>query len=120
MSIRNTTMDDPMIKLVTAMSGGIGIEAQEAEGQHQLCASQQLPTDMGADVREMLEAAGAEFKGKCEGDPLFQTVVLPEGWRVQATDHSMWSHLLDANGETRARIFYKAAFYDRDASIYAA
>jgi hypothetical protein len=44
-------------------------------------------------------------------------VSLPPGWKVVPTDHSMWSDLVDAKGEKRASIFYKAAFYDRDAFI---
>lgn len=54
------------------------------------------------------------------GDPvddLFVSVQLPDGWHKEPADHSMWSDLLDDRGRKRASIFYKAAFYDRDAFI---
>lgn len=52
-----------------------------------------------------------------EYDDLFWNVVLPDGWKMEATDHSTWSNLLDNKGRKRANFFYKAAFYDRDAFI---
>ena len=50
-------------------------------------------------------------------DDLFYTVELPEGWKIEATSHSMWNNLFDDRGRKRATFFYKAAFYDRDAFI---
>ena len=52
-----------------------------------------------------------------EYDDLFWSVALPEGWKIEATDHSMWNNLFDNKGRKRANFFYKAAFYDRDAFI---
>ena len=52
-----------------------------------------------------------------EYDDLFWSVALPEGWKIEATDHSMWNNLFDDKGRKRADFFYKAAFYDRDAFI---
>lgn len=52
-----------------------------------------------------------------EYDDLFWNVELPEGWKIEATDHSMWNNLFDDKGRKRANFFYKAAFYDRDAFI---
>ena len=52
-----------------------------------------------------------------EYDNLFYSVELPEGWKIEATDHSMWNNLFDNRGRKRASFFYKAAFYDRDAFI---
>lgn len=52
-----------------------------------------------------------------EYDDLFWNVTLPEGWKIEATDHSMWNNLFDNKGRKRANFFYKAAFYDRDAFI---
>jgi len=48
-------------------------------------------------------------------DDLFTSVTLPEGWHKEATEHAMWSKLIDDQGRERASIFYKAAFYDRSA-----
>lgn len=98
-----------------------GIEAQEAAGQAALVASDTLPTDLGwgdhIRDRAILEAAGVQFLGVCENDPLFQRVILPAGWKKVPTDHSMWSKLVDETGRERAAIFYKAAFYDRKAHM---
>jgi hypothetical protein len=117
----NTKAQDPMIHLMEAMIGGPSgaIERQEAQGQRELVASDTLPTDMGHSdgARQILEAAGVKFLGPVEGDSLFQYVALPDGWSKKPTDHSMWSHLVDAKGRVRASIFYKAAFYDRSAHL---
>lgn len=36
---------------------------------------------------------------------------------MNPTEHSMWSKLIDSDGLERASVFYKAAFYDRNAHI---
>lgn len=92
-----------------------GIEAQEAAGQATFCAQQILPKDLRGVTREQLQAIG--FKFGADHDDIFVNATLPPGWTKKATDHSMWSHLLDAKGRQRAAIFYKAAFYDRNASL---
>ncbi len=91
------------------------IEDQEARGQQQLVESPQLPTDCRGDIRKALEAAGVLFGPPMEDDPIFCRATLPAGWKKRATEHSMWSELVDQDGEVRAAIFYKAAFYDRSA-----
>jgi hypothetical protein len=48
-------------------------------------------------------------------DELFFDAVLPEGWRIEPTEHHMWSDVIDEKGVKRISMFYKAAFYDRDA-----
>jgi hypothetical protein len=92
-----------------------GIEAQEAAGQAMLCASEQLPKEIRGATREQLETIG--FKFGADVDELFAKCTLPPGWKKRATDHSMHSDLIDGKGRVRAGIFYKAAFYDRRASI---
>jgi hypothetical protein len=52
-----------------------------------------------------------------DADDIFVTVKFPDGWEIKATDHSMWSDLLDDKGRKRGAIFYKAAFYDRSAHM---
>lgn len=94
------------------------IEAQEAEGQRQLVTSRQLPTEIyccSGDGKAMLEALGVKFGQPGKDDPQFCDVELPLGWEIRATGHSMWSDLFDEKGERVASIFYKAAFYDRQA-----
>lgn len=95
--------------ITASMSGGI--EASEALGQQELVQSQQLPKDGLLKHQKQLEAAGFVFGSEIDG--VFMEVKLPAGWKKQATDHSMWSDLLDNKGRRRAGIFYKAAFYDR-------
>lgn len=111
--IANTTKDHPLIKFMLASEKG-GIEAQEAQGQRQLVASEQLPAKGDW---EALAKLGVKRGEHVDGDDMFVHAELPVGWQKRATDHSMWSELVDADGKVRASIFYKAAFYDRDAFI---
>ncbi len=97
-----------------AMTPG-GIEQQEAEGQRDFVANTTLPIKCSGCVREQFEKMGIVF-GE-EVDDLFIAAELPEGWKKAATGHSMWSELVDPRGGVRAQIFYKAAFYDRDAFL---
>jgi len=94
------------------------IERQEAAGQRELESSDVLPTECSEDDRKALEAAGVVFGSKVAGDDIFTHVTLPAGWKKQRTDHSMYTDLIDSDGKKRASIFYKAAFYDRNASWY--
>lgn len=95
--------------LVAATPGGI--EQQEAMGQAALVGTRDiLPIKC---PRKELEALGFVF-GETSDD-LFINVTFPNGWSKKATDHSMWSDLLDETGKKRGAIFYKAAFYDRKA-----
>ena len=90
-----------------------GIERQEAEGQASFVGMKDsLPIKC---PREQLEKLGFKF-----GSPIdehFISVIFPVGWSKRATDHSMWSELLDEQGRKRGSIFYKAAFYDRSAHM---
>lgn len=101
-----------------------GIEAQEKEGQQMLVNSELLPIDMGGCYRpgapmaeELLKSFGCEFGDPSE-DGLFISVQLPTGWKkVINPYHNMWSYLVDEENRWRASIFYKAAFYDRQAHL---
>lgn len=120
--ITNTTKQaekDPGIALVEMMVKGSDgfIEGQEAAGQRELVSqTEQLPTE-GSDNPAWAQM-GVVFGEKNSEDPLFRKVTLPAGWQLKATDHSMWSALLDEKGRKRAGMFYKAAFYDRGAHIH--
>lgn len=100
---------------VTASTPG-GIEAQEAQGQRLLVASEQLPKEIRGATREQLTALGFEFGD--DVDELFVACKLPAGWSKRASAHSMHSDLIDDKGRVRAGIFYKAAFYDRRADMH--
>jgi hypothetical protein len=89
------------------------IEDQEKRGQDQLVNSHQLPVK-GID---QLVKFGITYGKPLKSDPLFCDCQLPEGWSTRPTDHSMWSKLVDSDEKVKAMIFYKAAFYDRDAFI---
>jgi hypothetical protein len=111
----------PLLELVEARLVGLSamIENQEARGQAELVRSEVLPTNGIEAVRGMIESQGGSIGEKVDGDEMFTNVKLPEGWEKRRTDHSMWSDLCDDKGRKRAAIFYKAASYDRSASISA-
>lgn len=120
--IRNTSadMNDPinaMLLLAEAMGpGGTegAIVAQERQGQRELVHSDRLPTDTRSTDAEFA-ALGFTFGEPDQRDPMFRPATLPEGWVKQASDHDMWSYVVDVQGRRRVSCFYKAAFYDRSA-----
>lgn len=116
--INTGTGFNPLEFLASASALGTSrtIEMQEGQGQRSFVASETLPANLN-DSQPILEKFGVKFLGPVDGDPLFQYVELPKGWEKGATDHSMWSKLVDDKGRDRASIFYKAAFYDRDAFL---
>lgn len=100
--------------LITVLTPG-GIEAQEKAGQIAELERQTLPVDLFP-PRSDWESAGFVFHEPV--DDLFVSVTFPAGWTKCATDHSMWTDIIDAEGRKRGAIFYKAAFYDRSASAH--
>lgn len=93
------------------------VERQEKRAQESMVGGARLP-------KKLNSARGYHWEQICaawgmtignEADELFNNVTLPEGWKIVATDHSMWTMLVDDKGRERANIFYKGAFYDRDA-----
>lgn len=101
------------------MGGNPGaIKTQEEQGQKELVESCQFPARInsprGLSIAAAYEKLGIKFV-RYTGDDLFFEVELPAGWKIVATDHTMWSNLIDEDGKITASIFYKAAFYDRDA-----
>jgi hypothetical protein len=113
---RDTSKLDPL-GMAGALLGGPGyIEAQEAQGARELLASDVLPIDTHGTDDDFV-ALGFTF-----GDPvddLFRNVTLPEGWTRQAgAGDPRGSAIVDGRGIVRVSIFYKAAFYDRCASMY--
>jgi YD repeat-containing protein len=100
----------------------ISIEQQELNGQQELVVSAQLPTKLNthskmSDSAEVYSKLGITVIKKTDNDELFYDVKLPHKWSIQPTEHAMWSNLIDDKNRIRANIFYKAAFYDRDAFI---
>lgn len=92
------------------------ITDMEKSGQRQLVASHQLPAKVQSPHTDAdFEALGFTFGPPVDGDPLFRAATLPQGWSKQASDHDMWSYVVDERGRRRVAVFYKAAFYDRRA-----
>jgi len=111
--------DKPLLERASALvllvgATETGITMQEVNGQRDVAQQQTLPKDMNH-PKELFESLGFVFLGTA--DDLFYYVTYPEGWSVKPTAHSLWSDLLDAKGRKRGSIFYKAAFYDCNASV---
>jgi hypothetical protein len=107
---------DPMEVYLEALVTGDPSRAimnQEKRGQGDLIRSEVLPRQC---PRADLETLGFVF-GQ-EVDDLFIEVKFPAGWKKVATEHSMWTDLVDDKGRKRGGIFYKAAFYDRSAHMH--
>jgi hypothetical protein len=92
-------------------------EIQETQGQMELVNSTCLPVACDHNEKRVLQEAGVIFDEPLQDDPIFCNAILPAGWSKRATNHSMWSELVDETGRVRATIFYKAAFYDRSAHL---
>jgi len=109
---------DAMLSLAVGMSNGGDTneiaDMLESRGQGELVNSQSLPSNRRGDD-EHWEAIGFTFGEPYKDDPLFCDAEIPIGWTVKPTDHNMWSDILDPQGRKRGSIFYKAAFWDRDA-----
>jgi len=108
-------LNNDMENFLAAATPG-GIEAQEARGQRDLAkAANKLPIDMNPEDKAALESLGFVFGEKVED--IFLSCQFPEGWAVRPTTHSMHSDLVDPSGSVRGGVFYKAAFYDRNAHL---
>lgn len=111
--ITNTTIGAPPGIAAMLMPPG-SIEASEARGAAEMVESDVLPVNlMGA--KADFEALGFKFGAVIEGDEIFQSCTLPAGWKRERGDHSMWTYIVDSEGRRRVAVFYKAAFYDRNA-----
>jgi len=106
-----------LLDVMSGVNAGQAIERQEKQGQKDACKAQQLPINgtSSPSQRFIWERLGFVFGDEVED--LFVNVTFPKGWDLRPTEHSMWSDLRDEEGRIRAKMFYKAAFYDRDATI---
>lgn len=106
------------------------VGAWEKRGQQDLVNSDTLPVDgsytdrwnkdnLVEDPRwaEMGFALGDAIAEPNGQKPMFRYATLPEGWTRKASEHDMWSSILDERGRERVAIFYKASFYDRSAHM---
>jgi hypothetical protein len=117
--LENTSKRDPALHLLGAMGEGPDnyITGMEAAGQRQLVNSDRLPTQVIGGDDEQFLALGFTFGEPDKHDELFRPATLPPGWKREASDHSMWSYIVDEHGRRRVSVFYKAAFYDRTAEM---
>jgi hypothetical protein len=115
--------EDPaeaMLALAIGMTEGnldSFITGQEAAGQQEIVHSDVIPTRLIGCSEDDLTVLGFELGDQIEGDPLFRQATLPAGWSREGSEHAMGSYIVDGDGYRRCSIFYKAAFYDRDANL---
>ncbi|MFD6968349.1 hypothetical protein [Streptomyces sp. NPDC059949] len=109
-------LDDLLLGAMLGQTNDELIGSQEKRGQQQLVNSDRLPAEIRGD-RTDFEALGFTLGDPDPADPLFAPATLPEGWAREASDHDMWSYIVDQLGRRRVAIFYKAAFYDRSADM---
>lgn len=91
------------------------VENIEKEGQQHVINNIMLARNMWPS-KEHFEQLGFIFEDIPDDDVLCYAT-LPKGWSIKATDHSMWNDIIDENGMIRVEMFYKAAFYDRNAHM---
>lgn len=115
MEAPENTSKRPIEHHLIGVLGGVGeyVEGMEAAGQRQLVESAVLPRTRNLGDDDAFVDLGFEF-GEAVDD-LFRRATLPLGWRKEGSSHSMWSYVVDEKGYRRVQVFYKAAFYDRDA-----
>lgn len=78
---------------------------------------QGYPNDDANEAAVLAHARAAGFVIGEVLDDLFIAVTPPPGWRMERTDHYMYSRLFDAQGRERGTQMFKAAAYDRDANF---
>ena len=107
---------EAFIMLIRAMNGEQNvIENMEKEGQERAVANCMMAKEMEPSKKEW-EQLGFRFIDIPDDDVLCKAV-LPEGWSIRPTDHSMWSDIYDNNNLKRGSMFYKSSFYDRKAHM---
>ena len=107
---------DGLMMLFRAMNGEKNvIEHMEKEGQTEAVKNTMMAIKMNP-KKEEWEKLGFVFT-EIPGDDVLCNAQMPEGWSMKATDHSMWSEIIDNKGLKRGSMFYKASFYDRRAHM---
>lgn len=116
--VTDTSKTPPEHLLADAVARGVtdAILLQESQGQREIVESDVIPTDIHC-TEDDLKALGFELGQPLLNDPMFRTAKLPLGWKREGSSHAMWSYIVDEHGYRRVSIFYKAAFYDRNAHL---
>ena len=89
---------------------------QEKLGQEQVSRNTRLPVYLSGCTEESLKALGFTLGAPIPNDPLFREGSIPEGWTMRS-EGSIHTALIDADGNHRGYLSYKAASYDRWAQL---
>lgn len=114
--IEDTSKRDHFTQAIGLTGGSDAyITGMEASGQRQLVASTgMMPAEGDWDALKALGFGDPEPTS----DRLFVKTILPEGWTKGASEHDMYSNVVDERGVERVSVFYKAAFYDCRSSFH--
>lgn len=120
--VTNTTLEDPLRRNPNDLANRPfprDVLSQEDRGLRELVKCDQIPRECVAKDKDVLEKMGFKLLKPTEGDSLFHDVEIPAGWqKVRAPDDSRTMYFLDAAGNQRFLVWYKAASYDRAAYGY--
>ena len=109
-------IDTTAVSLLGLAIGSEAILMQESHGASAVRGTQQVPVENPGQSR--LSAFGIQLLERDPNDRLFMNALFPAGWKRVATGHSMWTYLVAPwSFGPVFTIFYKAAFYDRSASM---
>ena len=105
--------EDPQELITSIMAAGDPskfLDAHERNGQSYILQGNVLPVTAAystLDSEAVLKEAGVKFGEVVKDNPHFRHIELPPGWKMEAGEHTMWTHLVDESGRRRASIFYK-------------
>jgi hypothetical protein len=134
-SVRSSPIRNPdvietaVLGLLSGLSGGqkgfeefIDDQSKQGHVANARAAHKVLPTNglekYGPDPKAPFFGLGIKVLHRVENDPLFTYVELPEGWTIKQ-EETYYSYLYDPKGRRRSTFFYKGAFYDQNASMWA-
>lgn len=117
-------MNNDLGNFLVASTPG-GIETQEKMGSLKLRNEELFPKTImhsdktHSDLEKEWGVKFVEIENEKDGD-IFYKVKLPLGWSIKPASSSScyWSNLVDNENRIRAKIFYKAAFYDRSSHAF--
>lgn len=107
---------EEMMMLLHAMEGenfsleNLGKAGHNKFPKYHLMAKEMLPD------RTSWEKLGFSFMDMM-GDTVLCKALMPKGWRIEATNHSMWSNIYDDKDNLRGEMFYKDSSRDREAHM---
>ncbi len=100
--------------LASAMGSEDAIDLVNRKGQSDVVCDHYLAKNMNPS-REYWEKVGFTFDDN-DSDQVLIKATLPEGWSLKK-EEIYHTYMIDDKNRTRGYMFYKAAFYDRDARM---